>query len=1150
MKKQILLLSILCALSLPVGKEMATNSHSFINTGVKKLLINKAGVSNRVVVEQPAPITVTTTDVSKIKEKLPNQVTLKVMTFENGQPVVTKATAGVTWEDFTSEKVVSTFTLKGTVQYEGSTYATSITVLYKKAYFATTQNVYVRQGADFKLPEKVKIVYDDGSFDTSSDIEWIDEKPSSKEAKEYDVKGKVNGNLEFTQKVVVYNDSTLPEINISEGAVPSVNWDYSNDSKNDPAKIIDGDYGKAIDNWGPQQENGGITRLDEYQVMLTWGSVQKKVSRIVTHWLMETENNSQLPLNPKIAYKASASDSNWVEVDAKVTLDESDPDDPIYTFELNQVVDAEQMMVKWNNDKNQTETSGWNRWAWTGITEFEVFAKKAYEDIPVKNDASIKDIRVNDQTLPGFNENQYAYTFTLPYTDIEQINIVPTLNDSMAKYTIIPGEIDGASYKIVVVSADISNSKIYEVFLGSTKAPLNKVDVKTAQDATFTVGHSIDLSALGTDVIGRTHSSEDTKTTYSVNNYSGYASVEGSKLNLIYPGYIEVSATMEYGTSKITSSPLRILIEKGNQALSISAIERPNFVTYVNEKPELPNTIGVTYSNGLKANLDVYWKNIPSAMLATPGTFTLEGELYGSSQKAEATIQVLGKGDLQSHLTLSTVKGKAPSFPTTILGTMNTNSETEETSLTVDDKFKSPSLYGGEVGSVVEVEGVDGKNNKVQIDVIIADGQKTKDYVENQNGYPVAPQAFAENTNKALSNINFSNASDTTSYYVSNTSGTEAIFGYVLGNTNTPSRIELNHLSFDYFSGDGLDSSFQVKLQQLNQDLTMKKLGDNVDNYLDITAATNDILRNDSNWTDVTATMTKNENTYSFDFDYTSMSAFRFVVTKADGKAIKVNNLIGTTLEVTQSEELPTLQALNVKVGEKEPIDLLGGEALKEEYTMDYDGVSSLAVDPVLAKGNKGKTYVLNDMGDNTIHILLENESGSKSKEILLHLNTNQSNEMKLVASVAKLADVTVEKAEDFQKALPTEVEVTFTDGTKKMVGVTFDTTSFNGKKGTYNLVGTLQLDPLYANLLNYEVDLQVTVNKDLENKEEEKPDDNKPDDNKPDDNKPEEKPIEEVKGLRQGDIAAIVLGSILGILLIGGVAYFTFKLIRKKKAK
>ena len=138
-----------------------------------------------------------------------------------------------------------------------------------------------------------------------------------------------------------------------------------------------------------------------------------------------------------------------------------------------------------------------------------------------------------------------------------------------------------------------------------------------------------------------------------------------------------------------------------------------------------------------------------------------------------------------------------------------------------------------------------------------------------------------------------------------------------------------------------------------------------------------------------------------------------------------------------------------------------------------------------------------------------------------------------MIGNVSKLDDLTIKNAEDFLTSLPKQIEVTFLDGSKALVDVQFDTSIFQGKKGTYELTGSLILPPEYVNAFNRQVSLIVIVENDLKVEEPINPQDPTIEDDQ--------------KGLQASDIAAIVLGIILGLTIIGSLIYFL--IIRKKKA-
>ena len=1226
MKKKPLFLGTLLALSCGL---LATDLPTSVLSPQRSIQKRRAQ-STRVVVEQPAPLFVNTSDVETVKAQLPVTLEVNIITIVDNEPVVEKDTAEVLWDAFSSTDLESneTLSLHGTVAYDGTNYDATIDITLHQIYKIVAPDHYVEVGTEsYELPESVRAVYTDGYLEERTDITWIDSKPSAETKADYIVKGTVGGK-EFEQKVVIYDETNAPSYNISFEATPTVNWDYTNDLNSDPAKIIDGSYAKAIDNWGPQQMYDGRQQLDTYEVYLTWDVQQTGINKIITHWLVEAANNSQIPLNLAVAYKANKDDADWIAIDAELDQDTSRPDDPKATFTF-APVNAQQVKVSWQHRK---EVTGWgaNPYDWTGITEFEAYSI----DVPPTAKSSISSIstvNIAGTSVPNFQPTRFAYSVTIPYTAIEDPQFDIVLSHNKAQYVLIPGEVDGKPYRVVSIAENLTDYDIYTFYVTATKAPLERVELRLGDTANLVPGATLELDAEGTDAIGRKHGNDDARIQYSVNNLSGLAVVEGRTLKALRSGYVEVQATMTYGDSTLSSEKTTVLIQEG-EALTVTSIERQEASTMAGVTPTLPQSAIVHFSDLTTCELEVTWEHIPSILYSNPGTFTVEGKVQGTDVPAQCVVTVLGTGSLSQELTISTVQGKVPSFPSTILSSMDTDFNTSESTLTIPDEYKNASLYTGEVGSIVDVQGTDGNGNPVVLHVQIVQGDTSKDYIENQNGYPNAPHTFAENTNVDETSMNFSNFADTDSYYVSKTEGTEAIVGFVMGDANIPGRIEINHLSFDLSTGEGLDDDIQVQAQQLNYDLSLATLGDNPDHYADISAATTDMLRKDANWSDLGGEPTVDGTTYSFDFDYASVSAVRFVITKDEGKAVKLNNIVGTTQLTTVSETLPELASLNVTIGE-ETTDLIKEQGTKSEYSIDYDGKSALDVSGTLASGERGSVYVLGNMGDNKIRVLVTSERGNLRKEITIHLNVATQSGIKVIGSLAQPAPMTVEKAEDFESSLPEQVEVTFTDGTTALVDVQFDTSVFAGKRGTYQLTGELVLPPEYVNAFEREVRLTVTVENDLEeevppvteahtvtingadgvlpstlsaeagetvylvapassekeiasvtgvdnivdygngtfsfvmpdedvtltvtlkDKTEEQPglpedhDDDKPTD--PDDDPGDDKPTDPTTpegkgGLQGGDIAAIILGVLLGLTIVGGIAYY-FLVLKKK---
>ncbi len=102
--------------------------------------------------------------------------------------------------------------------------------------------------------------------------------------------------------------------------------------------------------------------------------------------------------------------------------------------------------------------------------------------------------------------------------------------------------------------------------------------------------------------------------------------------------------------------------------------------TVAGTRPVLPQTVGITLSDGTRTQAGVSWDPIASASLyCTPGSFALEGAVEGTDERARVTVQV---GDARAQWAqatyVTTTVGTAPELPATVRCGWTTGTTTEE----------------------------------------------------------------------------------------------------------------------------------------------------------------------------------------------------------------------------------------------------------------------------------------------------------------------------------------------------------------------------------------------------------------------------------------------------------------------------------------
>lgn len=498
MRKKTALLCALCALSLSLGFHKFSNPQIVkeVHPDAPQLATVQPLATNRVVVETPDPITISTKDVDEIRKLLPTQVNVRVVSFQNGQPVTTRATAPVTWNTFTSDQLTEDFVLSGRVTYGGSQYDVSLLLTYKEGVRAFAKDFYVEKGSAYDLPSSVKVLYTDGSYEDSSSVQWTGNKPSSATVGEYTVAGKANGSLDVSLKVIVHEKSNPNGTNIASTGTFAFNWDYSNDAKNDPKKLVNGEKTElsGVDNYGAQ--NGQKPKKDEYTVDLKFDSPQNGINKVITYWYYNSYDKNELPSTIKLSYKSQSSETSWSSSNAPVSFTKDRSDIGIYTFSLNPQITAQEIRITFTNG---TSTS--TKKPFSTLNEFEVYSTSSFVPEQKSSDASIDGILYLQGKIievPNFMANLHSYSITLTDGEILDIrrNFLSGAADERNKsYSVlIPGVIGGKPYKLVNISEDLDNYVVYDVFVNPVKYAVNVVGEAIASVPTAAKGKTVTIT--------------------------------------------------------------------------------------------------------------------------------------------------------------------------------------------------------------------------------------------------------------------------------------------------------------------------------------------------------------------------------------------------------------------------------------------------------------------------------------------------------------------------------------------------------------------------------------------------------------------------------------------------------------------------------
>jgi LPXTG-motif cell wall-anchored protein len=98
--------------------------------------------------------------------------------------------------------------------------------------------------------------------------------------------------------------------------------------------------------------------------------------------------------------------------------------------------------------------------------------------------------------------------------------------------------------------------------------------------------------------------------------------------------------------------------------------------TLVGELPELPETVDVSYADGVTLPATVAWSAVDAADVAAPGTFTVSGSAQGyAASPVEVTVTVLGGDELRTNVALDATATASYTAPWNAVGGLNDGTE-------------------------------------------------------------------------------------------------------------------------------------------------------------------------------------------------------------------------------------------------------------------------------------------------------------------------------------------------------------------------------------------------------------------------------------------------------------------------------------------
>ena len=1033
------------------------NSKSSVPVRMRKNVAKRANQATFSALAPLAPVTlVATEDPSSFVSKLPS--TVKGY-YSDG----TDKDFPVTWNTPTKEQTskAGTFLLEGNVRVDTTSVKTSISITIKTVYSVGLPVQKVPVGSTLNRPKQAAVVYSDGSYELRDAVWDKTTLPKTDKKGEFTVKGSVTSLAkEFEAKVSVVGLESAPAKSISQEATASIDFVNSWDDK---GILNDGKWdGKGLSNWETREDTN---KDGYYHASLSFSEAKADiVSVTVYYWT--GESNCNVPKNQIIEIDTDGK-GNFTEPEYDVQVGTKSANDVTpYTYVFKTPVSAKAVRLGWNNSDGSGNQNG----TWSNISEIAVNVLSG--EVPKSEENTLSRIKVNGVRVANYDAYQNSHTVSVPYAT-KEIKVEYEKADEAEYVQRIEGEAGKTSWKIVVFDEGRTRApRTYEIFVNKDSPLLKSVSLSLAGNVdSLKEGEHVDLEVKGTDEIGGDVTSSRANVSYQLSNLTGQAEIKGKTLYGITSGYVEITATMDYNGTIVSSEKKKVAINPSDIKRIPVSVEKTSASFHTGETPSLPSTVNVTRDDRSVREYPVTWNVIPESRRQKTGKFQIQGMVTGTTLRAACDVSVIGSGRVTYGSKLSAKVGSVPSLPSKLPYSQDALGNLVYAPVSFDStRFVNEfsALKAGEYATAWYQFSNEGWNT---IEYYAEEGGKdSTDYADRQNGYRI-PASFAsasgEGTDRAFSDgksVAWKSTDDDPNPYI----------GFVFGNTGNTEKKEVNKAVLSFVTGEySLPSS--VKVQYYSGELTASDLDTTA--FDKVEKSTSEKLKlSDSLWKDVSSQQGSIADKTTLTFDSVSTYAIRFLLTKDAGKNVSVNDLAIRGSLFEEQTTAPKLSKLNVRIGEKETNIYEEG---KDEYKVQYDGKSQISFTPVFADGEYGSYTVLGDTGDHVVRITLISADGKETKTIMVTLDRPES-EYKTIASIEQPSSREVTKAKDGTELnLPSKVKVNYLDGTDEELGVTFDTSLYGGKKGRYTFQGTIDRPLNVTNPLSLTVSIQVDVKED-----------------------------------------------------------------------
>ncbi|MEG1002767.1 MAG: Ig-like domain-containing protein [Clostridium sp.] len=965
--------------------------------------------------------------------KLPSKVNAL---YANGN----KGEVDVKWEDVPEDKLktAGTFKVKGVVA--DSDVPVVINVVVKDIIGILDTRLLVPVGQTVELPNEVSVISNDGSI-SKEEVTWdrtLTEE-DVKKAGTVEISGVVKGIEKLKAKaIIVVSDKTkIKNIALNEGgSYPKAFTTYSGpDNINN---INDGIISKGNSpqnrwtNWGKGSQDYndyvGIEFDKDYLIGKVGLSLYKDSGvEIPSEIIIEYFDGEKF-----IPVKNQSKTKGFTEVGTEeITFD---------AIKTNKI----RAYLKENTTANKA----------VGLTEFEVYS----EVMSMEGTAQLKDIKVNNNSIEGFNENTTEYTVKVPYGS--KVPTVTALAKDNASVFVVPSLSNNGSAMIFVTAEDGQLTKNYSVKFKEEAPTIESAKISLSKDEVVeddVIDILIDAKLQdGSKING---SNLDIK--YHIKENGGEVKVDKDKLYAYTKGKVELYAEVTYKGKTVKTNTLDINVLENESDKTIVSFEKVNIETEKGVKPKLPEKVKATFDIGLPRDVKVTWDNIKEEDYNKYGVFEVKGSVEGQELKAIAKVTVKGISEVENISMATNIKVE-PKLPAEVKAyytdgtSINSKVTWEEYNKELLNKEGTFVIHGSVKGTDIKAKA----NIRVSKNSILGDN-----IARARNGYdlPMAigsytndkdiDQASEDSITKVNDNIiehNPNAANNRWSNWKRNNKNTSDWVGVIFG-SGVSEKKYIDNLEVDFFEDSGCKVPENFKIQYyVGEEVKLPNKPGHVK------AEESSPFNNEANWKDVSnlkanPEVTSGSDTNKYEFDMVNTYALRI---KMDAKA---NMALGITEIKAFEKKVVSNSDFNVNMIKLNDKNLDGFSEDRFNYTIKVGSNEKLPVVKVDVTNNASVSTVYSTDGFEKLDIVIKSEDGLKEVKYEIALERELEGEvidktaLKMAIDYAKDAE-----ANGALEGVVPKVVKAFKDALKASEGV------YSNENATLE-----EVDTAFKNLMN-----------------------------------------------------------------------------------